>query len=65
MRGRDLIRRASAATLAAGLALSVASARGASHDDGSCTWGASSITAQFVDGKLVQSEPVTTGCAPG
>jgi hypothetical protein len=29
-----------------------------------CTWGASSITAQFVDGELVESEPVTTGCAP-
>jgi hypothetical protein len=51
--------------LAAGPAVGVASARGASHDDGSCTWGASPITAQFVDGKLVQSELVTTGCAPG
>jgi len=51
-------------TLAAGLTLSIASARGASHDDGSCTWGASSITAQFVDGKFVESQPVTTGCVP-
>jgi len=50
--------------LAIGLAVGVASARGASHDDGSCTWGASSITAQYVDGKLVESEPVTTGCVP-
>jgi hypothetical protein len=29
-----------------------------------CTWGASSVVAQQVDGKLVQSEPVTTGCTP-
>jgi hypothetical protein len=48
--------------LAAGLAFGVASARGASHQ-ASCTWGASSITAQYVDGKLVESEPVTTGCS--
>jgi hypothetical protein len=63
MTGRGLLRFACAATLAAGLALGVASARGASHD-ATCTWGASSITAQYVDGKLVESEPVTTGCAP-
>jgi hypothetical protein len=30
-----------------------------------CTWGASSVLVQEVDGKLVQSEPVTTGCVPG
>jgi hypothetical protein len=29
-----------------------------------CTWGASSVMVQEVDGKLVQSEPVTTGCIP-
>jgi hypothetical protein len=29
-----------------------------------CTWGASSVVVQQVDGKLVQSEPVTTGCIP-
>jgi hypothetical protein len=28
-----------------------------------CTWGASSITAQYVGGNLVESEPVTTGCS--
>jgi hypothetical protein len=29
-----------------------------------CTWGASSVMVQEVDGKLVQSDPVTTGCIP-
>ena len=27
-----------------------------------CTWGASSIVVEQVNGKLVQSEPATTGC---
>jgi hypothetical protein len=30
-----------------------------------CTWGASSVLVQEVNGKLVQSEPVATGCIPG
>jgi hypothetical protein len=30
-----------------------------------CTWGASSVLVQEVNGKLVQSDPVTTGCFPG
>ena len=29
-----------------------------------CTWGASSGVVEQVDGKLVQSEPATTGCIP-
>lgn len=29
-----------------------------------CTWGASSVMVEFVDGTLVQSEPATTGCIP-
>jgi len=29
-----------------------------------CTWGASSVLVQEVDGKLVQSEPATSGCIP-
>jgi hypothetical protein len=29
-----------------------------------CTWGASSVIVQEVNGQLVQSEPVTTGCIP-
>jgi hypothetical protein len=29
-----------------------------------CTWGASSVLVQEVNGKLVESDPVTTGCIP-
>jgi hypothetical protein len=29
-----------------------------------CTWGASSVVVEQVNGQLVQSEPVTTGCIP-
>jgi hypothetical protein len=29
-----------------------------------CTWGASSIVVEEVNGQLVQSEPATTGCIP-
>jgi hypothetical protein len=29
-----------------------------------CTWGASSVMVEEVNGQLVQSEPVTTGCIP-
>jgi hypothetical protein len=29
-----------------------------------CTWGASSLTVEEVNGTLVQSEPLTTGCIP-
>jgi hypothetical protein len=29
-----------------------------------CTWGASSVVVEVVDGQLVESEPVTTGCIP-
>jgi hypothetical protein len=38
-----------------------ASASGAKRD---CTWGASSITAEYVNGQLVESQPQTTGCIP-
>jgi hypothetical protein len=30
----------------------------------SCSWGASSVTAQRVDGQWVVSPPATTGCVP-
>jgi hypothetical protein len=43
--------------------LTAASAPAERSDD--CTWGASSVLVQEVNGKLVQSEPVTTGCIPG
>lgn len=29
-----------------------------------CTWGASSVVVEQVNGQYVQSEPVTTGCIP-
>ena len=29
-----------------------------------CTWGASSMTAELVDGRWVESEPATSGCIP-
>ena len=29
-----------------------------------CTWGASSVIVEQVNGQLVQSEPATTGCIP-
>jgi hypothetical protein len=29
-----------------------------------CSWGASSVTAQRVDGQWVVSPPATTGCTP-
>jgi len=30
-----------------------------------CTWGASSVTVEVIDGQAVESEPATTGCIPG
>ena len=30
----------------------------------SCSWGASSVTAQRVDGRWVVGTPTTTGCVP-
>jgi hypothetical protein len=29
-----------------------------------CTWGASSVMVEQVNGRLVQSEPATSGCIP-
>jgi hypothetical protein len=29
-----------------------------------CTWGASSVVVEVVNGQEVQSEPTTTGCIP-
>jgi hypothetical protein len=29
-----------------------------------CTWGASSVVVEEIDGQLVESEPATTGCIP-
>jgi hypothetical protein len=30
----------------------------------SCSWGASSVTARYEDGKWVVGPPTTTGCVP-
>jgi hypothetical protein len=44
------------------LLVTAASAPAKRSDD--CTWGASSVIVQDVNGQMVQSEPVTTGCIP-
>jgi len=44
--------------------LTVAAGAAPAKRSDSCTWGASSIVVEQVNGKLVQSEPVTTGCIP-
>jgi heme A synthase len=46
------------------LALTASQATGAKKRRAECTWGASSIQAQIVDGKIVASEPSTSGCIP-
>jgi hypothetical protein len=46
------------------LTLSSAQATGAKRKLNDCTWGASSIRAEVVDGKLVVSPPATSGCIP-
>jgi len=46
------------------LVLTVAAAAAPATRSDECTWGASSVVVEQVDGKLVQSEPATTGCIP-
>ena len=43
--------------------LVAASAAPAKRAD-ACTWGASSVVVQEVNGRLVQSEPATSSCVP-
>jgi hypothetical protein len=50
--------------LLAVLALNAAQATGAKRHPAACTWGASSIRAEVVDGKLVVSPRATSGCIP-
>jgi hypothetical protein len=52
--------------LVALFALTASSATGAREKraDEGCTWGASSIHAQIVDGRVIASTPVFTGCHP-
>jgi hypothetical protein len=44
--------------------LTVAAGAAPAKRSDACTWGASSVVVEQVNGKLVQSEPVTTGCIP-
>ena len=46
------------------LILTVAASASPTKRSDDCTWGASSVVVEQVDGKLVQSEPATTGCIP-
>jgi hypothetical protein len=46
------------------LALRAAQATGASPDQAPCMWGASSVSAEEVDGKVVVSPAATSGCIP-
>jgi hypothetical protein len=42
----------------------VAAASAPAQGTDACTWGASSVVVEEVNGQLVQSEPATTGCIP-
>jgi hypothetical protein len=48
------------------LLVGAASGSGATHTrhEQACTWGASSVTATVVNGKLQVSQPQTSGCIP-
>jgi hypothetical protein len=46
------------------LVLTVAASAAPKKGADECTWGASSVVVEHVNGQLVQSEPATTGCIP-
>jgi hypothetical protein len=46
------------------LILTVAASAAPKKRTDDCTWGASSVVAEQVNGQLVQSDPATTGCIP-
>jgi hypothetical protein len=46
------------------LVLTMAASAAPTKRSDDCTWGASSVVVEQVDGKLVQSEPAITGCIP-
>ena len=48
----------------ASLAVVLAAGSAPAQRSDDCTWGASSVVVQEVNGTLVQSDPVTTGCTP-
>jgi hypothetical protein len=44
--------------------LTVAAGAAPANRADACTWGASSVVVEEVNGQLVESNPVTTGCIP-
>ena len=44
--------------------LTVAASAAPAKRANACTWGASSVVVEVVNGQYVQSEPETTGCIP-
>jgi len=51
-------------TVAAAALLMVASCAGAAGAQQECSWGASSITASYENGRTIVSKPQTSGCTP-
>jgi hypothetical protein len=49
---------------AACLVLLVAASSAPAKRADDCSWGASSVIAEVVNGQVVQSEPETSGCVP-
>jgi hypothetical protein len=46
------------------LVVTVGAAAAPARQGEDCTWGASSVVVEEVNGQLVQSEPATSGCIP-
>ena len=46
------------------LVMTMAASAAPAKQADACTWGASSVVVEEVNGQLVQSEPATTGCTP-
>jgi hypothetical protein len=46
------------------LVLTLAAGAAPAKQADACTWGASSVVVEEVNGQLVQSEPSATGCIP-
>jgi hypothetical protein len=57
------LKRLAVACLLAASLMAVGSAPAEPNEE-ACTWGASSVMIEEVDGQYVQSGPVTTGCIP-
>ena len=46
------------------IVLTVAAGAAPAKQGDECTWGASSVVVEEVNGQLVQSDPATSGCVP-